>query len=98
MTYARSRLWLGMTAVGTITLTAMALLASQLHSNSLQVASGAHGWEFILLVGAVDSGRQSCFRSTSSEAISFRNISSELLHHFPSSRSIGYVAFWSSPD
>lgn len=29
-----------MTAVGTITLTAMALLASQLHSNALQVASG----------------------------------------------------------
>ena len=53
MTYARSRLWLGMTAVGTITLTAMALLASQLHSNALQVASGADGWEFMLLVVAV---------------------------------------------
>jgi hypothetical protein len=42
-----------MTAVGTITLTAMALLASQLHSNALQVASGADGWEFMLLVVAV---------------------------------------------
>ena len=42
-----------MTAVGTITLTATAVLASQLQSNSLQVESGADGPEFMLIVGAV---------------------------------------------
>jgi len=42
-----------MTAVGTITLTSIALLTSQLHSNPLNTVSGANGREFTFLLAAV---------------------------------------------
>lgn len=53
MTYARSRLWLGMSAVGTIVLVATVILATQGYSNLLGVPGGADGREFMLLAEAV---------------------------------------------
>ncbi len=53
MTYARSRLWLGMTAVGTVTLAAAAMLISQAHVGALQLSGGTGMQEFLLILGAV---------------------------------------------
>lgn len=53
MTYGRSRLLLGTTAVGLVTLSASGLLISQAHTQALNVRSTQGASEFLLLLTAV---------------------------------------------
>lgn len=53
MTYGRSRLLLGMTAVGLVTLTAAILLISQAHAQGLPKTNTDGLWEFVLLLTVV---------------------------------------------
>jgi len=53
MSYGRSRLLLGMTAVGLITLTAVILLVSQAHIRILPETNTQGLWEFLLLLTVV---------------------------------------------
>ena len=53
MTDARSRLLLGTTAVGTVTLAATAMLISQAHVGALQLSGGTGMQEFLLVLGAM---------------------------------------------
>lgn len=53
MTYARSRLWLGMTTVGVLTVLAAIILASQVHASAISVASDRDAEEFLAVLAAV---------------------------------------------
>jgi hypothetical protein len=53
MTYARSRLWLGMTTVGVLTVLAAIILASQVHASAIPVASDRDAEEFLAVLAAV---------------------------------------------